>query len=281
MYTTFISTNDLALHLHEANWVILDCRYAMVNPAQSEADYLTAHIPGAVYLRLEGDLAAPAVKGVTGRHPLPDAKNASRVFSRCGITSGVQVVAYDAAGGAMAAARAWWMLRWLGHTAVAVLDGGLQKWQQDGNPVSSGVETNTQRRFKPRIKPEMVMTSREVAARMGQDGFKLLDSRSADRFKGENETVDPVAGHIPGAQSVPYAENLNPDGTMRSAADLQRRFSAILGALPGTQAVFYCGSGVTACHNILAMEHAGLGLARLYAGSWSEWITNPDRPIIR
>jgi len=281
MPSTLISTNDLALYLHDPNWVILDCRYVLANPAQCEADYLTAHIPGAVYLHLDRDLAAPAVKGVTGRHPLPDVQQAARVFSRCGIAPGVQVVTYDAAGGALAAARAWWMLRWLGHSTVAVLDGGWQKWQRDGYPTSGGVEKNTPRHFQSKPIPEMVLTSQEVTERIGQAGFKLLDSRGAERFRGENETIDPVAGHIPGALSVPYADNLHPDGTMRSAKDLHQRFSTLLGIDPGAEAVFYCGSGVTACHNILAFEYAGLGLARLYAGSWSEWITNPDRPIIR
>ena len=281
MFTTLIPASELALHLHDPAWVILDCRFSLANPAQSEDDYIAAHIPGAVFLHLERDLSAPPVKGVTGRHPLPDASQAGRVFTRCGIVPGVQVAVYDAAGGALAAARAWWMLRWLGHPAVAVLDGGWQKWQQDGHPVVASVEVNSPGAFHPVPKPEMVMTSAEAAGSIQQAKFTFVDSRSADRFHGINETIDPVAGHIPGALSAPYTENLNPDGSMRSKDELRQRFSALMNNVPAERAVFYCGSGVTACHNILALEHAGLGQARLYAGSWSEWITDPSRPTTK
>jgi thiosulfate/3-mercaptopyruvate sulfurtransferase len=230
---------------------------------------------------LERDLSAPVIKGVTGRHPLPDIFQASQVFARCGVDTGIQVVVYDAAGGALAAARAWWMLRWLGHTTVAVLDGGWQKWQHEGYAVRAGEEKQPSRKFHPVPNPEMILTSQDVFALIQQPEYRLLDSRSADRYRGENETIDPMAGHIPGAVSAPYADNLNPDGTMRPAQEQRKRFEKLLNSFRAEQAVFYCGSGVTAAHNVLAAEYAGLGQARLYAGSWSEWITDPTRPVTR
>jgi thiosulfate/3-mercaptopyruvate sulfurtransferase len=190
-----------------------------------------------------------------------------------------QVVAYDDLGGALAAARVWWMLRWLGHKAVAVLDGGWQAWQKAGYPIRPGVETYSAQVFVPRPYPELIISTAQVEAMRQDAAYRVFDARSADRFRGENETIDPVAGHVPGAVSAPYAGNLKPDGSFRPAARLRERYQRLLGEVPVEQAVFYCGSGVTAAHDILAMVYAGLGEGRLYAGSWSEWITDPKRPV--
>ena len=281
MFTTIISTQVLEANLINPDWRILDCRFVLNDPEKAEADYTSAHIPGAVYTNLDRDLSANVRPGVTGRHPLPEISDLVEFFGNCGIEQGTQVVVYDAFGGALAASRAWWLLRWLGFDAVALLDGGWQKWVQDGMPVRGGIETNPACDFKLDLHPELLIDSGQVEELIQTDHFLLLDSRSADRFRGENETIDPVAGHIPGAVPVPYAENLRPDGTFRPAEELRDRFQPILDNIPANQVVFYCGSGVTACHNILSMQLAGLGLSRLYPGSWSEWITDPKRSIAR
>ena len=276
-----VSTAVLREHLDDPQWVILDCRYTLSDPDQGQEEYLIAHIPGAVYLHLERDLCGSIIKGVTGRHPLPMVAQAEEVYSRCGISRGVQAVVYDAAGGALAAARAWWMLRWLGHKSVTVLDGGWQKWKLEDRPVQAGEEYRPTAHFTSDPHLGINLSTPEVEAGLSSGEFLLFDSRSAERYRGENETIDPVAGHIPGAISAPYLDNLNPDGTFLSKQDLRVRFEALLGNIPLEKAVFYCGSGVTAAHNLLAMEYAGLGQARLYAGSWSEWITDPRRPVAK
>jgi thiosulfate/3-mercaptopyruvate sulfurtransferase len=190
----------------------------------------------------------------------------------------VQVVVYDDAGGAYAA-RLWWMLRWLGHDAVAVLDGGWPKWQSEGRETREGVAIRSSRQFVPQVRSDLLSTTADVESLRLAAGNKLFDSRSAERYRGENETIDPIAGHIPGAISAPYPDNLNPDGTLRPLEVLRQRFTALLGDTPADHSVFYCGSGVTAAQNILALKHVGLGDAKLYAGSWSEWITDPKHPI--
>jgi len=278
-FTTTISASELAEHLSDPDWGIVDCRFMLAKPAQGRKDYDTAHIPGAVYAHLDDDLTGPIIKGITGRHPLPSILNVSRVFSRFGIDSSVQVVAYDDVGGALAAGRVWWLLRWLGQTSVAVLDGGWQEWLKKGLPVSSGVETRKPRKFVPQPRNELIVSSVEIDAIRQDPGYKVLDARSADRFRGENETIDPVAGHIPGAISAPYAGNLNPDSTFLSDKILADRYRKLVSGVSGDHVVCYCGSGVTATHDILAMMKAGLGEARLYAGSYSEWITDPKRPV--
>ncbi len=278
IYTTLISTFDLLDHLTDPDWAIVDCRFMLSDPNWGEREYLKSHIPGAVYAHLERDLSGPVIRGVTGRHPLPSVEAAAAVFSRLGISEGVQVVAYDASGGAHAA-RLWWMLRWLSHDRAAVLDGGWDKWVREGLPVKAGAEQRSPRAFIPHERPELACSTREVDTVRKDPASLLIDSRSADRFRGENETIDPIPGHIPGALSAPYADNLNPEGTFRSSTELKARFEKMLGKIPAERAVFYCGSGVTAAHNILALEHAGLGEARLYPGSYSEWIADPSRPV--
>jgi thiosulfate/3-mercaptopyruvate sulfurtransferase len=277
-YTTLITAADLLPHLGEAEWAIFDCRFTLGDPARGERDYHEAHIPGAIYAHMNRDLSGPVVPGQTGRHPLPDPAGFAARLSRWGVDETVQAVVYDDSGGAMAA-RLWWMLRWLGHPAVAVLDGGWPAWQAAGYPVTAGEETRPARPFVPHLHPEQEMSAAEVDAIRTDPRYRVFDARNADRYRGENETIDPVAGHIPGAVSAPYAENLDAQGRFLAPAALQARFRALLGDVPAAQSVSYCGSGVTAAHNLLALAYAGLGEGRLYAGSWSEWITDPARPV--
>lgn len=281
IYTTLISATELANHLAEPGWVIVDCRFSLAEPEKGRSDYLNYHIPGAVYAHLDHDLSAPVVKGVTGRHPLPSVESARETFSHLGIGTGTQVVAYDDAGGALAAARLWWMLRWLGHPEAAVLNGGWQAWLAERRLVRGGGEQNPRREFEPRPQPGMLFSAEQVNQVRLDPAYRVFDSRAADRYRGENETIDPVAGHIPGAISAPYALNLQNDGRFRSKENLRRRFSRLTGEVAAEKCVFYCGSGVTAAHNVLAMEYAGLGTAKLYGGSWSEWITDPKRPVAK
>jgi thiosulfate/3-mercaptopyruvate sulfurtransferase len=278
-YTTLISTEELSAHLADPDWVVVDCRFRLNDPAYGRRAYERSHIAGAIYMHLDDDLSGPIIPGQTGRHPLPAVEEAARRFSSAGIDSGTQVVAYDDMGGALAAARLWWMLRWLGHDRVAVLDGGWMKWLREKRPSRRGAEQKAPRRFTPRVRPEVVVSADDVLRSLGDPDIRLFDSRTADRYRGENETIDPVAGHIPGAISAPYPDSLDQTGCFKPREALRARFEALLGGLPAEQAVFYCGSGGTAPLNILAMLYAGLGEAKLYAGSWSDWILDPSRPV--
>jgi len=278
IYTTVIGTADLATHLDDPDWAIFDARFWLTDVERGRRDYEHSHVPGAIYAHLNNDLSGPVVPGHTGRHPLPNVDAIARFFSQHGVDDRVQVVAYDDAGGAMAV-RVWWLLRWLGHAAAAVLDGGWPRWLAENRPVTDQVTARIPRVFAPQVQSGWWWTTEEVAAHRSDAAYKILDARNADRYRGENETIDPVAGHIPGAISAPYAANLNPDGTFKSIETLRDQYRAVLGGTPAERAVCYCGSGVTAAHNILAMAYAGLGMARLYAGSWSEWIVDPARPI--
>jgi len=281
IYKTLISTAELAAHLDDPEWAIFDCRFSLDNPERGGEDYRAAHIPGTIYAHLDEDLSGPVIPGRTGRHPLPAPEVAAERFASWGIGPGVQVVVYDDAGGALAAARLWWMLRWLGHEAAAVLDGGWSRWIAEGRPTRSGVETRPAREFIPAPRPELLVTVDEVDRLRQDPAYRLFDVRAAERYRGENETIDPVAGHIPGAISAPYTENLTRGGLFRSPAELRQHYRRLLGETPAGRSVFYCGSGVTSTHSLLALLHAGLGEARLYAGSWSEWIADPERPVAR
>ncbi len=278
-YTTTISADELAKHIGNTDWAIIDSRFKLAEPQQGQLDYETGHIPGAVYAHLDHDLSGPVIKGVTGRHPLPEVEKVSQAFSRFGIDENVQVVAYDDQGGALAAARVWWLLRWLGHLSVAILDGGWPAWIQAGYTVRAGIESRRPRIFVPHPRDELIVSGDDVDWMRSDPAYRVLDARSADRFRGENETIDPVAGHIPGAISAPYAGNLNPDGTFRSDESIAARYKKLTEGVPIEHVVAYCGSGVTAAHDVLAMVKAGLGEARLYAGSYSEWITDPKHPV--
>ncbi len=277
-YSTLITPPDLLPHLGDPGWAIVDVRMSPETESEGRGKYLTAHIPGAIHAHLEKDLSGPIIRGVTGRHPLPDPRVFAARLCEWGIDDSVQVVVYDDHAG-QNAARLWWMLRWLGHTRVAVLEGGWKLWQQAGNPVSVLDEQREFRTFTSRPRAGLTVDASMVEQIREAKNWKLIDTRAADRYRGRNETVDPVAGHIPGAVSAPWADNLDESGRFRPVSELGARLGAIIGNAPMDRVVCYCGSGVTAAHDILAAVHAGLGEPRLYPGSWSEWITDPGRPV--
>jgi thiosulfate/3-mercaptopyruvate sulfurtransferase len=288
-FTTLITPAALALHLDDDDpaYAIVDCRFKLDDVEWGHREYSAAHIPGAVYADLAHDLSGPK-SGTNGRHPLPDPETLARTFSRLGMASGVQVVAYDQDNG-MFASRLWWLLRWLGHEAAAVLDGGFAKWKAEGRPTRSGDEARAPRDFTGSPRTGMTVDVNEVArlvatggASHGADaGALLVDARAPERYRGDIEPLDKVAGHIPGAVNHFFQGNLDAAGTLRSPEDLRGRFKESVGDVRPEQIVCYCGSGVTACHNLLALEHAGLTGAKLYAGSWSEWSSDPSRPVER
>ena len=284
MPTTLIEPTGLARHLDDPGWAIVDCRFDLARPDWGAHAFAAAHIPHALYAHLDEDLSAPRTAR-SGRHPLPQVEVLAATFGRWGIDERVQVIAYDQGSGAFAA-RLWWLLRWLGHPPVAVLNGGLAAWERAGLPLSTENEPRAPRRFTARPDGRLLATGTEVAAAVGSGALTcgqqlLIDARSADRFAGENETIDPVAGHIPGARNHPFAGNLDAQGRFLEAEQLRRSWEHTLHGAPPRQLIAMCGSGVTACHNLLALEVAGLAGARLYAGSWSEWITDPDHPVAR
>ena len=276
-HDTVISTQTLADALDQADWAIVDCRFDLANPEAGEAAYRRAHIPGAVYAHLDRDLSGPVVPGQTGRHPLPDVAAIAATLGRWGIDERTQVVAYDDRGGAFAA-RLWWQLRQLGHDAVAVLDGGWPAWVAEGRPARSGSEVRAARTFSPRPRPELLADEAAVIASLRAGGL-VLDARGVERYRGEVEPIDTVAGHIPGAVSAPFAENLDTDGRFLSRDALRARFEALTGDHPAAETIYYCGSGVTGTHDLLAAAYADLPLGRLYAPSWSGWIADPRRPV--
>lgn len=277
MHSTLITPDKLADIYNSPSTVVLDCRYSLEDTGLGRRRYLEAHIPGARYARLDEDLSAPVIPGRTGRHPLPAPQKFAATLARWGITTTHQVVAYDDAGGAYAA-RLWWMLKWLGHNSVAVLDGGWPAWQQAGYSTQTGEESFAPApEYPAAIQPGLLLSTVDILGQIHNPGLLLIDVRAPERFRGERESIDPVAGHIPGARNLPYSRNLNSDGTFLSKAALRELYLPVL-ANAESSAV-YCGSGVTAAHSILAICHAELGLPHLYAGSWSEWIADPTRPI--
>jgi thiosulfate/3-mercaptopyruvate sulfurtransferase len=278
-HTTLIQPAGLAPLLGNPDVVLLDCRHDLAKPAWSDGAFAEGHIPGAVQAHLDRDLSAP-VTPASGRHPLPEVAKLAKTLSGWGIDNTVQVVAYDQGNGAYAA-RAWWLLRWLGHSRAAVLDGGLAAWQEAGYPLSQEVVARAPRTFTPHVVPHAFVTTAEVQQALAARNATLVDARGADRFAGENETIDPVAGHIPGARNRPFAKNLDARGRFLPADELRRQWTEVLGSQDPRDTISMCGSGVTACHNLLALELAGLPGAKLYAGSWSEWIRDPARPIAR
>jgi thiosulfate/3-mercaptopyruvate sulfurtransferase len=279
MYSTLIETAELAAALADPRCAILDCRFDLAQPDWGARVYAAGHIPNALYAHLDRDLA-DAVQAASGRHPLPSLAEWARTVSSWGIDESVQVVAYDQGNGAYAA-RLWWLMRWAGHTQVAVLNGGYAAWVAAGLPVSVTLDTRAAAHFTPRAAAFGTLTSDGVARALADRQILLVDARAADRFAGDNEKIDPVAGHIPGADSQPFAGNLDRDGRFLPESALRRRWQAVLGTRAASDLVSMCGSGVTACHNLLALEIAGLPGARLYPGSWSEWIRDPARPIAR
>ena len=279
-----IAPTELAPHLDDPDWAIIDCRFDLARPDWGAQAFAAGHIPHALYAHLEHDLSGPRTPR-SGRHPLPQVEVLAATFARFGIDERVQVVAYDQGTGAFAA-RLWWLLRWLGHPQVAVLNGGLAAWELARLPLSSSIEARAPRQFRAKTEAHRVASGSEVAALVSSGALAraeqlLIDARSADRFAGENETIDPVAGHVPGARNHPYAGNLDANGRFLDAARLRQAWEATLRGAGARQLIAMCGSGVTACHNLLALEVAGHSGARLFAGSWSEWITDPDRPVAR
>jgi thiosulfate/3-mercaptopyruvate sulfurtransferase len=273
---TLVSTDTLASHL-DGSWVIVDCRFDLQNGAWGREQYLAGHIPGAVYASLDDDLAG-ARTGRNGRHPLPPVEALATTFGRLGIARGTPVIVYDLETG-MFASRLWWLLRYLGHDEVAQLDGGWAKWVREGRPVARGEEIPTPVVFEPAPRPQMRAALGDVLARLGDPDTLLIDARAPERYEGQVEPIDRVAGHIPGAVNHYYRWNLADDGTMLAPEELRARFARLLGDRPPQQAIVYCGSGVSACNTLLAMEHAGLSGAQLYPGSWSEWSADPTRPV--
>ena len=277
--TPLISTSELADSLSDPGWRVADCRFELGNPEAGRAAWRAGHIPGAVHVDLERDLSAP-VTPATGRHPLPSPAAFASTLGRVGIGNETRVVCYDAGSGAFAA-RLWWMLRWVGHEAVAVLDGGFAAWTAEGRPVSAdNPPARAAATFVPRPRPGMVLDV-DGLLRALADGETLVDVRGAERFRGDVEPIDAVAGHVPGAVNLPYADNLGPDGRFRAAGEIAALWRAQTGAAPGRAPICMCGSGVTACHGLLALEAAGIHGGRLYGGSWSEWIRDPARPVAR
>lgn len=278
MFATLISPDDLVPHLANEEWVLIDCRFDLAAPTRGEELYLESHIPGARYAHLDRDLSGEKT-GSNGRHPLPTAVQMRERFGAFGISPGKQVVVYDADSG-MHASRLWWMLRFMGHDAVALLDGGFARWVREGRVVRGGKEQWRPAAFVGAPRESWQLTAAEVERGLQEPTRVLVDARSEERFRGENETIDKMAGHIPGARSFFFQRNLTADKTFKRPDELRAQWHALLGNARRPQdVVMYCGSGVTACHNLLAMEHAGLGGARLFPGSWSEWSSDPSRPI--
>jgi thiosulfate/3-mercaptopyruvate sulfurtransferase len=277
MHTTLIDPATLAAHLDDPSWAVIDCRYDLADEAKGERQYREGHIPGARYAHLGQDLAG-AKTGTNGRHPLPSPEEIRARFSALGIGPDTQVVAYDA-DTSMYAVRLWWMLRWLGHDAVAVLDGGLARWMAEGRPVRDDEEQWRPASFTGTPREGWRLTVDDVASRLGDRSAHLVDARSPERYRGENETIDPVGGHIPGAANRYYLDNLTGDKTFKSPDELRAEWARVLDGRDPGEVVMYCGSGVTACHNLLALEHAGLPGARIFPGSWSEWCADPTRPV--
>ncbi len=281
MYTTLISADALARQLTDPALVIVDCQHNLSDVDAGERAYRAAHIPGTRFMHIDRDLSGERT-GVNGRHPLPDVAALSAVLSRAGIDASKQVVAYDQNNG-MWASRLWWLLQWLGHDAAAVLDGGIDKWTVEGRPLTADPPSLAPARFVP-MPPRPVVSSDDILRHLNEGGanpLTIVDARAPERFRGDIEPLDPVAGHIPGAINRPYTANLTAQGTFKPAELLRAEFMAQLGMTPPQAVVHQCGSGVTACHNVLAMTIAGLPGSRLYPGSWSEWVADTSRPIAR
>jgi len=275
-FTTVVDVATLAAHLDDAGWRIVDVRHQLADVAYGERSYAAGHLPGARFLHCDRDLSGP-LTGVNGRHPLPDPQVLARRLGDIGIDRETQVVIYDDAQG-MIAGRLWWLLRWLGHPRVAVLDGGWQAWLAAGGALETAVSTPTPLSFPIALQP-VAVDAAFVQEKLTAPSVRLIDGRAPDRFRGENETLDPVGGHIPGAANRFFRDNLQADGRFKAAGELREDWLRQLAGRPPTEIVHYCGSGVSACHNLLAMEIAGLPGSRLYAGSWSEWCADPARPV--
>lgn len=272
-----ITPSELQEILGDSRCVVFDCRHDLADPAKGERLYREGHLPGAHFARVDSDLSGEK-NGRTGRHPLPSPEAFAAFLGRHGVTPESRVVAYDDAGGQYAS-RLWWMARWIGCDVVCLLDGGFPRWQREGRLLETDVPQTRASVIVPQVKPETVCGVAEVEANLATGEVVILDARTPERYRGETEPIDRVAGHIPGAMNRFFKENLCPDLTFRPPEELRREFSALIAAAGGRPIVHQCGSGITACANLFAMEYAGLRGSRLFAGSWSEWIADPRRPI--
>lgn len=276
-FTTLVSIDELSQHLDDPNWIVFDCRFTLTDPEAGRRAYQHSHIPGARYAHLDDDLSSP-ISPTTGRHPLPDAQLLANKLGLWGVDSTKQIVVYDDSFGSMAV-RMWWLLRWLGHDAVALLDGGLPMWMRQKLPIDSGQPEITPAQFVPNQQNSMYVDVIEVDQARQDPNRLIIDARPEGRFSGEREPIDKVAGHIPGSINWTFEENIDFDSTYLPAEELRAAYLELLHDISPEQAIHSCGSGVTACHNILAMEIAGLPGSKLYPGSWSEWIVDPSRPV--
>lgn len=276
-----VSTAELASHLDAPSWVLFDCRHDLADREKGARLYAEVHLPGAFFAAVDRDLSGPKGAG-GGRHPLPSPETLAAFFAAHGVTAETTVVAYDDVGGQYAA-RLWWLARWIGLSRVALLDGGLPKWGAEGRPLSSVVPVRpvVPSGLRPQVDDTLRVDAAEVGRRIGDDSCALIDARAAERYRGEVEPLDPVAGHIPGARNRFYKANLRADLTFRPPEELRREFTALLAGVSPTAVTHQCGSGITACANLFAMEYAGLTGSKLYPGSWSEWVSDPARPVVR
>jgi thiosulfate/3-mercaptopyruvate sulfurtransferase len=268
------------LHAAQASksCLVFDCRFVLSDPGSGYRDYLDAHIPGAVYAHLDDDLSSP-ITGSSGRHPLPDAEKFAAFLARSGWRPGTRLVAYDLADGSIAA-RLWWLMKYFGHDCVALLDGGFQAWQSAAFVLESGsVTTAGTTPVSLRARGDMVVSTADILDSLGNPNRVLADVRASERFRGEIEPIDPVAGHVPGSVNFPFQLNLSANGSFKPVAEVRESLMTLAGRHQPEDLVYMCGSGVTACHTLFAAELAGLEGSRLYAGSWSEWIRDPSRPV--
>lgn len=271
-----IQCEKLYERLSEENLRIIDCRFDLADPSAGNAQYVAGHIPGAVFADLDKDLSAPVAAG-TGRHPLPDPGSLTQAFGRMGIGPDTRVICYDQSSGALAA-RTWWLLRWLGHNNACLLDGGFARWEKLGLPIEEGTVTPEIANFEGHPENSRIIETTEIV-QSGAAGVRMVDARDEERFAGHSEPIDAVAGHIPGSINVPFTASLTDDGTWKSTAELSQLWQLALADSRGLPWSVMCGSGVTACHLVVSGLIAGLPEPRVYVGSWSEWITDPARPV--
>ena len=281
IYTTLISASELQQHLNDSDLVLFDCRFNLADTEQGQKDYDKGHIPGAIYAHMDHDLSSPITPS-SGRHPLPDPQKLITWLRSCGVSNNSQVIVYDASGGAMAV-RIWWLMRWLGHDKVALLDGGWPAWERLKGPMTQKVPEPTSGDFQGTVDNSMIVDTDKISndLKNAAPHWLLLDARTHERYLGEHEPIDPVAGRMPGAVNLPLQDNLDENGCFLPPEQLLNLYQKKLNDTSAERTVCYCGSGVTACHNILAMEIAGLKGAKLYPGSWSEWIRDPKRPVAK
>ena len=274
-----INTENLTKHLRDPAWVIFDCRHDLFDLAKGERQYREGHIPGAHFANIDTDLSGDKT-GKNGRHPLPSPAAFTAFLARHGVSNTSSIVAYDDVGGQFAS-RLWWLARWIGLADVLLLDGGITKWIADGHALSTDVPAPAPAALHGQAEPCMTWSAADVLAHINDKNIALIDARAAERYRGETEPIDPVAGHIPNALNRFYKANLHADLTFRAADDIKRDFDVLTNHKRAEHAVHYCGSGVTACANVFAMEYAGLTGSKLFAGSWSEWVADPTRPVVQ